>query len=131
MPVNLHVLFMPSPMVIEREDRSGHTRARPLRMALADKLFRSALHVERVEDDRGGMLDDFKAFGKKRCIAVVKLNVVARSVSHLETHGLADNEGYCLDFGFARSCCREDAALGPVQKFVRLCSAQHKRTYVG
>jgi len=33
------------------------------------------------EDDGGGLLDDFKAFGQKRSIAVVKLDVIGFMLS--------------------------------------------------
>jgi hypothetical protein len=71
------------------------------------------------ENHSGGALDDFKAFGQKRRVARVHLDVIARSGSHLQADGLAHDEGHGLGFRFAHGGGGHGAALGLVQKFVR------------
>ena len=88
------------------------------------------IHLESAEDDSGGALDDLKAFRQQRGVAFVKLDVVARCCAHLQTHGLTHDEGHGLGFGFAHGGGGDGAALGLMEKLVRLCSAKHKRTYV-
>jgi hypothetical protein len=43
---------------------------------------------------------------------------------------MANGEGGCFGFRFANFARRVFAAVATVQKFVRLCCAQHKRIYV-
>ena len=48
-----------------------------------------------------GALDDLKALGQQRGVALVKLDVVARGRAHFQTHGLTHDEGHGFGFGFA------------------------------
>jgi hypothetical protein len=83
------------------------------------ELFRSIVHAESAEDDGGRALDDLKAFRQQGCVALVKLDVVARCRAHLQTHGLTHDEGHGLGFGFAHGGGGDGAALGFMQQFVR------------
>ena len=76
------------------------------------------------------MLNNFKAFGQKRGIACVHLNVVAAGAAHFQANGLAHDEGHGLGFRLAHSLRGHGAALCLVEKLVTLCCRQHKRTYV-
>jgi hypothetical protein len=87
---------------------------------LAGRSELVVLGAESAENDGRGALDDFKAFRQQRCVAFVKLDVVARCRAHLQTDSLTHDEGHGLGFGFAHSCGGEGAALGFMEKFVRL-----------
>ena len=50
--------------------------------------------------------------------------------AHVEANCLTDYKGDFLGFCFAHQLDRRGAPPGLVQRFMPLCSAQHKRTYV-
>jgi hypothetical protein len=61
---------------------------------------------------------------------VVRLDVVGARRTRHQPNGLADNEGHgfglCLPYRLGGG----GAAVALVEELMRLCSAQHKRTYV-
>jgi hypothetical protein len=61
---------------------------------------------------------------------VVQVDIVGRCPPGVEADGLADYKGDCFGFSLANGFGCRGAALGFMQEFVCLCSAQHKRTYV-
>ena len=71
------------------------------------------------EDQGGRALDDFKAFGQERRVAVIELDVVGGSPAGVETDGLRNDKGNCFCFGFAYGFCGCGSPLGLVKHFVR------------
>jgi hypothetical protein len=63
----------------------------------------------------------FQAFSEQGRVAIIKLNVIARSHSHLETQRISHNECYGFCFRLADNLACQFPPLASVQQFVRLC----------
>ena len=107
----------------ERAGAAERARSKTRGLAGCCDWIRSSqlLRADGPEDSGGGELDDFKALGQKRCIACVHLDVVARSVAHLQANGLTHDEGHGFSLGFADGLRGHGATFGLVQELVRLC----------
>jgi hypothetical protein len=63
-------------------------------------------------------------------VAVVELNVVGGVHARPDTDRGADDERHGLGFGFAHGLGRRSVVTALVKQLVRLCTSEHKRTYV-
>ena len=61
---------------------------------------------------------------------MIEIDIVGARRSGFKSYGLADDKGDCLGLRLPHDLRGGRPALGLVQHLVRLCSAQHKRTYV-
>jgi hypothetical protein len=76
---------------------------------------------QRLKDDAGGLLDDFKALGEECRVAVVQVDVVGGCPTRIESNRPADYERDCLGLGLTHGLRGRGAALGLVQHLVGLC----------
>jgi hypothetical protein len=74
---------------------------------------------QRLKDDAGGLLDDFKALGEECRVAFVEVDVVGGRPPRIESNRSADYERDCLGLGLTHGLRGRGAALGLVQHLVR------------
>ena len=89
-----------------------------------------SLVAERHEHLRSRLPDIRKTLGQELRVAFPKLDVVARCGAGFKPDALAHDEGGRFGLRLWGLPRRSTAAIPAMQKFMRLCCAQHKRIYV-